>query len=110
MAGVKGKSGRKAKTVLTRTAAQIIMDAAPYAAQYLMKVVKGEVKRPSLMRVEACKFIINHVLGTPRQKVEMKHTGAPITYQELVQSAEKVIKEAEEVAKNYEERQTEEEQ
>lgn len=100
MAGVKGKSGRKKKSVLTRQANQVIMDSAPLAAEYLMKVSRGVIKRPNLMRVEVCKFVINHAVGTPRQKVEMKHTGSPLTYQQLADSAEEIIKKAAEEGKD----------
>ena len=44
--------------------------AANDASQYLRKVSAGNVDRPSASRIDVCKFIINHTLGTPRQKVE----------------------------------------
>ena len=93
MPGVAGKSGRKAKTVLTRQTNQIIEDTAPHAAQYLMKVVKGEVKRPSLARIEVCKFVINHAIGSPRQKIE--HSGEIQTsLSDLARSAEEALRDA----------------
>ena len=103
MAGVKGKSGRKAKTVLTRQVNQIISDTAPHAVQYLEKVVKGEVKRPSLVRIEVCKFIVNHTIGTPRQKIQVSGIPGQMTQAEATKSAEEAresaVKEAEEVAR-----------
>ena len=70
MAGVKGRSGRKPKTVQRATTQRIITDTSPHAAQYLRQVIEGKVK-PSALRIEVCKFIITHDLGRPRQKVNV---------------------------------------
>lgn len=109
MAGVKGKSGRKAKTVLTRQTNQIITDTAPHAAQYLEKVVKGEVKRPSLARIGACEFVINQAIGTPRQKIQVSGIPGQMSQADLTKSAQaaraSALKEAEEVARKHQKEQ-----
>ena len=40
------------------------------ASGYLRRVSAGNVDRPSAARIDVCKFIINHTIGTPRQKIE----------------------------------------
>ena len=40
------------------------------AIEYLNRVSRGYVDRPNANRIDVCKFVVNHCLGTPRQKVE----------------------------------------
>jgi hypothetical protein len=62
---------------------QILMQCAPGAAKYLRTVaLVGKEKRNSL-RVDTCKFIINHALGLPKAKIE--HSGIANEERELAE-------------------------
>ena len=90
MSGVKGRSGRKPKSIITRDTARILKEATPTAAAYLKDVSRGiapPLKRTTTrkngdvtveemwggdsIRVDVCKYIINQDLGMPRQKQEV---------------------------------------
>ena len=90
-----GKGGGRRKKADVMQGTQIVIDySAPEAAKILRDVVKGTRKRISAARQRACEFRIQHAIGTPTQKVQMKHTGAPLTYQELADRAAAIIKAA----------------
>ena len=91
--------GRKAKSYTNAATQQVIDAAAPRAAAILRDVVTGTRKKISFTRQRACEFIIEHAIGRPTQKVQMKHTGQPITYQELAEGADRIIKAAHEAGK-----------
>ena len=90
MAGKKGRSGRKPRSVHRMAALTILIETSPHAAQYLRDVAKGimgtyteTITKKSgdiivrtlpipadPVRVDVCKYVINQDLGMPRQKVE----------------------------------------
>jgi len=94
MAGVKGRSGRKKKSISRRTTMQTLTDTSPRAARYLKQVIDNEAT-PNWAIIDVCKYVINQDLGSPRQRHE--HTGADgaplLPYTELILMAERVEKE-----------------
>ena len=71
MAGKKGRSGRKPKSLLRQQTELKIAETSPYAAQYLASVARGEIAKSDPVRVDVCKYIINQDLGMPKQKTEL---------------------------------------
>lgn len=53
---------------------QILMQAAPGASKYLRAVALVDKEKRNSLRVDVCKFIVNHALGLPRAKVEVSNT------------------------------------
>ncbi len=94
MAGKKGRSGRKPRSVHRMAALTILIETSPHAAQHLRDVAKGllgtytetttrkngDVVTQTLpipadpVRVDVCKYVINQDLGMPRQKIEFDYT------------------------------------
>lgn len=91
MAGKKGRSGRKKKSINAKNAKMTLAETSPHAAAYLKIVAKGElgtftriitkkngdiIEEPDQpipadpVRVDVCKYVINQDLGMPKQKVE----------------------------------------
>ena len=69
--------------------------AAPHAARYLLKVMRGEVKNPDWKRIEVAKFVIDHHLGKPTTKIALPSDAQGrtiIPYSQLVILAEKAEK------------------
>lgn len=91
--------GRKTKDVEHQDCLQVIEGSAANASKLIRDLVSGARKRISYLRYEAAIYVLNQTLGKPTQKVTMRHTGSPITYQELSESADKVIKAAQEEGK-----------
>ena len=69
MAGNKN-SGRKPKTTNRTQTEQILAEGAPGAARYMVKVADGQ-EQADPKTADACKFIIEHTVGKPGQKVEV---------------------------------------
>jgi len=69
-------------------------EAAPGAAKYIAKVATGKAKRPGAIRCEQCQYILNQVLGKPKQALSMKQPADGLSYQEIVDSAAQVLKQA----------------
>uniref|UniRef100_A0A6H2A0H2 Uncharacterized protein n=1 Tax=viral metagenome TaxID=1070528 RepID=A0A6H2A0H2_9ZZZZ len=67
-----GNCGRKPKDQLRAETEQILHESAPDAMKYLSAVSAGVVQ-PNPARLDACKFLINHTIGMPQQK--MTHEG-----------------------------------
>ena len=89
MSGVAGRSGRKPKSMQRATTSRIITDASPTAALYLKMVSLGKVKRPSPIRVEVCRYIVDQDIGRATQRIEHKAPpSAPLSYDDIVKSAE----------------------
>jgi len=61
----KPKSQNRAQTEL------ILSESSPDAARWLALGANGTYKKPSSVRVDVCKYIINKDLGMPRQKQEL---------------------------------------
>jgi hypothetical protein len=90
-------SGRKTVTYDDGSVSSILHNGAPFAAKYLIDVIKGEIKgakKPSQPRIEASKYVINQVLGTPKQKIDITTpNGEPMmTYQAIIVLAEEELK------------------
>lgn len=91
MAGKKGRSGRKPKSLLVDRTDQTIKDGAMDAAKYLVNVARGDLgtytrittkKNGDIIeevlpisadqvRVETCKYIVNQTVGMPKQRQEI---------------------------------------
>ena len=69
MAGNKN-SGRRPRTTNRAQTEQILAEGAPGAARYLVQVVDGK-QQADPKTADACKFIIEHTVGKPGQKVEV---------------------------------------
>lgn len=67
-----GKTGRKPKSVLRATTLAILAESSPDAARWLALVSNGTYKKPSSVRVDVCKYIINQDIGQPTAKVAGK--------------------------------------
>ena len=94
MAGKKGRSGRKPKSLNRSNAIGILAETSPHAAGYLRTVAKGELgtyekvtmkksgdviteilpMSADPVRVDTCKYVINQDLGMPRQRQEVTAT------------------------------------
>jgi hypothetical protein len=89
MAGVKGRSGRKPINSQTAEINQQLYQAAVIAAQKLHYSVEGKdskgrkFKPLSNTRLKECEIVINHAIGTPRQKVDLHHSGEVLTLRDL---------------------------
>ena len=85
MTGVKGKSGRKKKTVELANTAQILSGAAPHAARYLRDIATGKVTKPSWSKIDVAKYILDHELGKPRIKAELTGaSGVPLDWRGIL--------------------------
>jgi len=63
------KNGRPSAVEELTGCRETMRNAAPYAAAYLRDVVVRKKMRPSPVRVEAAKYIIDHELGKAPQKL-----------------------------------------
>ncbi len=91
------KSGRRPPAYYKRTVAEIIDDAAPYAAIVLAENVEANIggagkKHPSLVAglKETCMYLVNQAIGKPRQRVES--VGIHLTYSDLAKAAALAMK------------------
>lgn len=92
MAGVKGRSGRKSRKAILGNAMDLMIKAAPEAAQYLYDVVSGAIpaKRVSYSRIDCAKYIIDQVHGKAPTKVQVSTPSgqALVSYTQLILMAE----------------------
>jgi len=96
------KTGRKRKDIEHRDAQQVIEGSAANASKLIRDLVSGARKRISYLRYNAAIYVLDQTLGKATQKMQVRHTGSPITYQELSDSADKIIKKAREAGKTTE--------
>jgi len=81
--GGKG-SGRQTKVEELANAGKILSGAAIASARYLSDVINRKIT-PSWARVDVAKYILDHELGKPRQKVQLAGEGGqPLTWQAIV--------------------------
>ena len=71
MTGKKGRSGRKKHDKVLAGVQQTIDTTATQAASYLLSVIRGEIKNPDWKKIEVAKFVIEHHLGRPKQKITL---------------------------------------
>jgi len=83
MAGVKGRSGRKPKSYHRQQTEMIIAEGSPKAIRYLMDIAEGKTK-PVFLRMEACKYIVNHDIGLPKARAEIFNTDKLSVWTELI--------------------------
>lgn len=96
------RGGRKRKDIEHRDGDQILEGSLINATKLIRDLVSGARKRISYLRYNAAIFVIEQRLGKATQRVTMKHTGSPITYLELSESADAVIKKAQQEGKTEE--------
>ena len=71
MAGKKGKSGRKPKSLETAHTNLSIGEAGSDAAEYIKKIVKGEEGiKVDPVRLDSCWKVIYQLLGKPPQRIQ----------------------------------------
>ena len=93
MAGVKGRSGPRPKTIDTRETHKVLTAAGKVAASKLFEYIKEKtekgrkVKPISGTKLKAWELAINHAIGTPRQKVDIRHSGDILTLRDLAEMA-----------------------
>jgi hypothetical protein len=96
--GGKG-SGRLFKDANTRQIQQTLTESAVYAVKLVRDAlrgtdVKGRKVRPlSGSKVKICELAINHAIGTPRQKIDLRHSGEVLTIRDLALLAFEEVKE-----------------
>ena len=89
--GGKG-SGRLEKDINTRQVQQTLNEAAVHAVKLVRDAVRGrddkghKVKALSGTKVKLCELAINHAIGSPRQKIELRHSGV-LTLRDLAEMA-----------------------
>ena len=92
MAGVKGRSGRKSRKAILGNAMDLMIKAAPEAAQYLFDVVSGAIpsRKVSYSRIDCAKYIIDQVHGKAPSKVQVSTPNgqALASYTQLIMLAE----------------------
>ena len=82
-------SGRKPKTVQTRQIQQGLLESAVLAEKKLKFSLRGtddsghKFRPLSNTRIKECELVINHAIGSPRQKVDMHHSGEVLTLRDL---------------------------
>jgi hypothetical protein len=80
---------RRTKLEELKDTREIMRGAAPRAAAYIRDVVTTKVKRPSYIRVECAKYIVDHQIGKAPQRHELTGVdGKPLTLLELCLAAE----------------------
>jgi hypothetical protein len=84
--------GRKSNAAYAAEAKRRLHEAAIIAATYLRDIAGNYEKKPSALRVDVCKYIIDQVIGKPRQSTEIKRTADDFNYGDLLASAVKVLK------------------
>jgi len=92
MAGKKGRSGRKSRKAILGNAMDLMIKAAPEAAQYLYDVVSGAIpaRKVSFSRIDCAKYVIDQVHGKAPTKVQVSTPGgqALVSYTQLILMAE----------------------
>ncbi len=77
--GCKGGPGRPKKEANLSQINSVIECGAVKAAQYIRDLASGEIKKPSAVRLDACKFLVNQAIGMPKQRTELTGAdGAPV--------------------------------
>ena len=85
-------SGRKKRDTNTRQIQQTLNEAAVVAAKLFRDSIRGKdekghkVSQLSMTRLKTFELAIAHAVGTPRQKIELRHSGV-FTLQELAEIA-----------------------
>ncbi len=74
MPGIKGKSGRKSKSMNGHNAELILCEGAPQAARYVVDVAHGAIPNPNKIRVMTALEVIAHAIGRPKIKVDSRVT------------------------------------
>jgi hypothetical protein len=92
MAGKKGRSGRKSRKAILGNAMDLMIKAAPEAAQYLFDVVSGAIpaRKVSYSRIDCAKYVIDQVHGKAPTKVQVSTPAgqALVSYTQLILMAE----------------------
>lgn len=70
----KSKAGRKPRTYKRAATEALLQETSMDAARYLQTVVRGQKGDP--IRCEQCRYMIDQVLGRPRQRTEATIDGA----------------------------------
>ena len=92
-------SGPKAATPATAIVNRELRSAAVLAASKLFYSVRGtdpkgrKFKPLSMTRIKECELVIAHAIGTPRQKVDIQHSGEILTLRDLTLLAFKELPE-----------------
>ncbi|HEY33147.1 MAG TPA: hypothetical protein G4O10_08595 [Dehalococcoidia bacterium] len=95
MSGKKGRSGRKKHDKVMAGVQQTIDTTATQAASYLLDVFRGQIKNPDWKRIEIAKFVIEHHLGKPKQKITLPTDSQGrtiIPYSKIIMLAEQANK------------------
>ena len=88
--GFGATKGKKSLSVLATETKYNLHKGSIEAAAYIVKLVSGKVQRPSPTRLDACKFIIEQVLGKARQAQEIGRPGE-FDYKDIVDDAAMIL-------------------
>jgi len=86
-------SGRLEKNTSTRQIQQTLTEAALHSVKLVRDAVRGtdakghKVRPLSGSKVKLCELAINHAIGTPRQKIDLHHSGEILTLRDLAMLA-----------------------
>ena len=86
-------SGRRFKDTNTRQIQQTLNEAAVIATKKFRDSIRGrdekgkKVRPISGTRLKEYELAINHAIGTPRQKIELRHSGQLLTLRDLAEMA-----------------------
>ena len=80
--------GRPRKDQKREDALAVLMQAAPHAADYILKLVTQSRMKTSTIRFDACKFVLEQILGKARFKIELPAGAGGININMLVQLAQ----------------------
>jgi len=85
---IKRKIGRPRKGERGEDAFALLLQSAPFAADYIYQLVTSARMKTSSIRFEASKFVLEQVLGKARFKLELPAGSGGVTINMLVQLAQ----------------------